>query len=342
MLLSEYLDTDKLGQHINSGLVHASTHPDKNIPLAIYTYTRKAFYTGVWDDVIRKCRGLIVDTETDFVVSRPFPKFFGINDEAHPETLECNLPMQEPEISEKINGNLGIFWKYGIHWGIASKSSFTSDHAKWATEWMEDHVEHDGKFIYPLGYTPLFEMVCQDIQLHAVKYDRNELVLISLIKNETGEEASPITNAFYASNNGLNSPEIHYKKLADVINEDREGHEGYVLTYRHYKNPPLKIKIKHPWFLQARQEFYAAQKDVTHLASEEFKGTLYKEILSKSRQIVLDALACCSTRKEYAEWFNKDENKLYATICFAMLDEDGSHKEAINKLIGIMSDMEVR
>jgi tRNA splicing ligase len=318
MKLADYLNTTVLKQHIADKLVFAKKHP--TLPLTLYCYTRKAVYDNIWTDVTRKCRGLIVDDE-GVVVSRPFEKFFEYDSPGHSETYERNVEALErkhgyPRIQEKINGNLGIFWKYGMHWGIASKGSFTSPHAKWAETWMADHIENFGRLVFPIGYTPVFEMICQDVQGHAIKYDTNELVLIALINNQTGEEMDLLSLQLYGTTNELAVPDTYEKSLKTVLAEDREGHEGYVLTYNIPGRAPLKLKIKHPSFIKARRAFYDA------LQAKEQDETDAGECIKfdRAKEIVLDAFKTCTTRKEFAEHFNRAENKEYAAKCFTLLE----------------------
>ena len=45
-----------------TGLVQVGHHDE--FPLSIYTYGRKAVHENIWDDVTKKCRGIIVENET--------------------------------------------------------------------------------------------------------------------------------------------------------------------------------------------------------------------------------------------------------------------------------------
>src|ERR1700692_4654354 len=117
------IDADKLDEYIDSRLIDRKFH-DK-FPLAIMCYGRKAVYDNVWDSVTTKCRGLIYNTETFEIVSRPFEKFFYYE---APRVLEFNDVndeiITEPEIYEKMDGFLCILYNYNGQDYIASKSSF--------------------------------------------------------------------------------------------------------------------------------------------------------------------------------------------------------------------------
>jgi|ERR1039458_9561460 RNA ligase len=336
MQLSRYIDKNKLTMHVLRGLVRVNTHPNKSIPLELYCYDRKAVYDNIWDDVTTRCRGLIVNTETDEIVSRPFEKFFERDWPGQENTLERQVTLSceygPPTISEKINGCLGIFWKYGIHWGIASKGSFSSPHAKWATEWMENHINSYGQLVFPDGYTPVFEIICQEVQPHCIKYAFDGLVLLALIKNDTGEELPHHDMARYAIRNGLNFAMSYPITFAQAL-EDREGHEGYVATYHIPGKAPLKLKIKHESFKVARKKFYAdieLAKINTPVTSE-----MYETVRKHVGELVKQALVKFTLRREFAAFFNLPENKVYAPACFAMMDTDspGKHSDAIWKVV---------
>jgi RNA ligase len=331
MKLAEYLDTTKLRHYISIGLVTERFH--KTLPLAIYCYGRKAVYDGTWDEITTKTRGLIVDRETGDIVARPYEKFFAYNTEGRKETYDRNVEAVEKEfgppiITEKVNGCLGTFWRYGIHWGIASKGSFHSPHAEFATKWMEEHIEKHGKLIFPEGYTPVFEIICQEIQPHVIKYPEDGLVLLSFVNIETGEELSQGEVDYYAEQNRLISPYTIDCGLEAALQKDSDRYEGLVATYNRPGRSPLKLKIKFPTFLKNRKIFY----DELKKAETPGNDAKYKEIHDKAVALVQESLVRCTERKEFADFFNQPENAFYAPACFALLDYD-EDKEKLRKII---------
>jgi RNA ligase len=314
MKLSDYINVEKLHSHIENGLVTARRH-DK-LPLTIYCYSKKVTYGNIWDDVTRKTRGLIVD-DNDNIIARPYEKFFSVDQPGgySLRELEALDLAYDSVVTEKINGHLGIFWKYGTHWGIATKGSFHSPHAEWATKWLENLIESHGKLVFPEGYTPVFEIVCQEIQPHTIEYASDFVSLLSFVNIETGEELSLKESLTYANRNNLphvvNYPLLRFKY---VLTHDMDFMEGYVVTWNIPGQAPVKIKIKFPTFIKNRREFYAKQKMAKIEVQVEDKD---KEI---AKEIVLSALRECTTRKEFAEYFNKEENKAYASKCFRLLD----------------------
>jgi RNA ligase len=325
MKLAEYLDVKKLLDHIQRGVVTVGFHP--TLPLAIYCYGRKCIHDQLWDDVTRKCRGLIVDIETNEIIARPFEKFFSVGQDV--ETDERLKAVDDvygpPVIQEKVNGSLGIFWRYGIHWGIATKGSFQSEHAKFATKWLEDHIEKRGKLVFPEGYTPVFEIICQGIQEHAIKYAQDGVVLLALISKETGEELN--TLGYYALKNHLECAYLLDDTLEGALKRDSAVYEGLVATYNIPGNAPFKLKIKFPTYLENRKKFYEEQEAKKKETYMNTRTAEYDKVFKEVTTIVEESLKVCTTRKEFAEFFKDGARIKYANVCFALIDERDYKKE---------------
>lgn len=332
MYLSDYLDINKLENRLEDGYISARKHSNPNIPLVIYSYTKKAQYNWKWDDVIRKCRGLIVNYNNFEIVSRPYEKFFEIGQ--HPETAPLTVRDMDanfgpPIITEKVNGCLGIFWKYQQYWGIATKGSFESPHALWATKWLEDHVEQSGPLVFPEGYTPVFEIICQEIQPHVIKYLKDELILLDFINNETGEELRGQEFSEYPYKNKLRFSRQYFPTFEEALKTDNNLMEGYVASWTIPGQPPFKVKIKFPTFKENRKKFYQELRNIEIESKAQNNAAEYGAIRKKAADIVIEALKTCTTRKEFADYFNSDERKQCAAECFRILDYDGKEKDAI-------------
>ena len=365
MHLYKYLDVFKLQRHICDGLIEVNHH--KTLPLHILTYTRKTVYDCLWDDVTTKCRGLIIG-HNNIIISRPFEKFFNINTTYRPETNLFALPARLPIVTEKLDGSLGILWKFPemFQWafgeggqpvkvndsciGIATKGSFHSKHAEWATQ---HYLNNYKSAVWPKGYTPLFEIINEQIQHHIVHYGcPAKLVLIGMINNETGEEADYNTCYHWAKINGIELISVYGKTTLEVLNENRENHEGYVLSWSNPCAPPLKIKVKHNSFLIMQSIIHkATPKAILEALREQnyeqietwtsnFASPLTdwindwitkfsltaNDVSHKAYQLVLSIGATAKTRKEFAETVLEREPE-FASICFAMLDQKDHRKQ---------------
>jgi RNA ligase len=355
MKLWNYLDVDKLEGHITSGLINANYHKQFN-DLVLYSYGRKATYENIWDDVTEKCRGLIVNFQTGDIIARPFEKFFNINTEYRPETHFANLPLNDPDAMEKLDGSLGILYTHRGVTSIASKGSFHSEHAEWATQWYREHV---GFGDWPAGYTPVFEMICESVQHHVVHYGWEGLVLLALVNIETGEELGYEDLKYYARLNGLNTP-LRYDDVPakQAVIDDRANEEGYVLSWSRLGRTPLRVKVKFPEFLRLQRIVHDATprrifealvaRDTESLKTWASNGPPelgkfvcawtdkllgeYHNMFMHISKLVTDVLTRTTTRKEAALIFTQPENRQYAPACFLMLDQR-DYGSAIWKLL---------
>lgn len=342
MQIEEYIDVDKLTRYIDEGIVERRRH--NTLPLSILCYGRRATYENIWDDVTTKTRGLIVD-HAGAIVARPFEKFFNLETMDRPETHFSNLPKDNPEGYEKLDGSLGIRWRYNGVEGIASKGSFHSDHAEWATYYYSRHCVNPQ---WPEGYTPVFEMICQSVQRHVVYYEEpDHLVLLALIKNDTGEELAYNEVYHYAFLNGIRAVDIFHKgSAATYAAEDRDNKEGYVLSWGRPGQPPLKVKVKHQTFLKLQKIVHSAtpkaileaymnrEYDLVRSWEEsaspelgafvkEWSGkftAMYGRLLNSAKTVVDSAQMQFDNRKDVAAYFLNDENKEYSGLLFAMYD----------------------
>jgi RNA ligase len=170
-----------LNKYYQNELVQKQVHPD--LPLTIWNYTPKTQYgeTGnqykYWDEVTLQCRGLITDDKGN-VVARPFKKFFNMEENRH-------TPTQEFEVFEKMDGSLGIMFLYNNELVCATRGSFASDQSKWMTNFAK---KHNYQNIIVEGFTYLFEIIYPENRIVVNYGDQERLVLLGIIKTETGEE----------------------------------------------------------------------------------------------------------------------------------------------------------
>lgn len=213
--LSDIMDPMLLAQHGKNGLVTTRFH--ESLPLAILNYTPECQFTRAWDDVTRKCRGLIYNTQTLEVVARPFEKFGNWDEGGYP------YPPAGPALRmEKMDGSLGILYRapasegagvdFDNQYRIATRGSFHSEQAEWATKYLyEVRATHPERWVatgnpdfdsyngcHPAikgpatdfyakhGKTYLFEIIYPENRIVVDYGDYKGLVLIDVIDNETG------------------------------------------------------------------------------------------------------------------------------------------------------------
>jgi len=243
LLLKDILNYDLFKRMLDEGYLRSQVHP-KYPELAIFNYTEAAQFDRVWNDATNKCRGLIlrldngVLDENAEVVARPFNKFHNLNTEYAPETMEANLPAEAPLVTTKLDGSMGVVYLYDGAWRVATRGSFDSDQARWASAWYEQHqLVHPAS--WPADVTPVCEVIYAANRI-VVDYDFEGLVLLSMIDNETGAELARADVEVWANVNGLPVVPKFDKTLAECAAENTSNEEGYVLSYSN----GVKVKVK--------------------------------------------------------------------------------------------------
>lgn len=257
MKLHEYLDIAKLEEQIAEGNVNRNFHK-KFTNLAIYTYSKQCTMDYAWNEITCKCRGLIVDTSTWEVIARPFEKFFNLGETAFPEYHRENLPEFAPVITDKLDGNLITLYPWRGTWYAASKGSFHSDHADWANTWLSksDSEYTIKQWFWPEGYTPVFEMIAEELEHHVVHYGKEAsgLYLLALVHIATGAELNSYSKKVWADRNDVIDVPVLDISVEKALVENEKNAEGYVLTWsRGFFKPPFKVKVKFVEFLRLQK-----------------------------------------------------------------------------------------
>jgi len=347
--------------YVETRLVDVAKHDV--FPLEMLTYGREAVHSNHWDSVTRKCRGVIFDTTTEEIIARPFEKFFNLKTANMPETDPStwsysqgdDVLFGEPEVWEKMDGFLCTAYAYNGQWYVASKGSFDSMHAKWATAQIRRTSGH-----WPSGYTPVFEGICSSIRI-VVDYEKFEgLVLLALVNLETGEELAMHNVRTYALANGIETPHVYDLTWQDAskksLDTEVENFEGYVLVWRRPGQTPFRLKVKYVDYLRLHRMVSGVSAKAIYrgLSDPTYKGELdewindstpwfskfvakwvralttrHDELINRAnrvfRNLTDQALDSAKTydriwgRKDWAEKIN-DGNKDISGILFAMLD----------------------
>lgn len=330
MRLSEYLDETALCAHINNRVVNVQHHPA--LPLTIYNYGQKATFEGIWDDVTCKTRGLIVDRDNN-VVARAFEKFFNLGTAYRPETDAANLPDFAPEVTEKLDGSLGILYRYKGFTGIATRGSFASDQARWASVWYDRHL---ARAAWPDGWTPVFEIIYPENRV-VVKYEHEGLTLLSAVNNETGEEMRHADLVELGRSNECPVVQLFRKSLDECRAENTNNAEGYVLTWHFDGRPPLKVKVKF-------EEYVRLHHLMTGISPKEIWRMLQR---GESFDYLLNDVPT-----HYAEWVNywraaltaeygRIEQKAKAIWAMCPLPKDGKDRETRKQLASYFTNGDI-
>jgi len=169
------MNLETLHRYCEDGLLYKQTHP--TLPLTIWNYSEKVQYEGLWDEITLSCRGLVTDDRA-VVFARPFKKFFNMEEGRH-------TPTSEFEVFEKMDGSLGIMFKYNGVVICTTRGSFASDQAVWMSKFAKEYNYQD---IIVDGFTYLFEIIYPENRIVVNYGDQERLVLLGIIKTESGQE----------------------------------------------------------------------------------------------------------------------------------------------------------
>ena len=227
--IGDLFDVADLTAAIEAAHVRVQQHPD--LPLFIYNYTERATYERAWTDVTRQCRGLIAD-ETGRVVARPFAKFFNYGE--HPEgTLDLAAPA---EVTDKLDGSLGIMYLSPGGWMIATRGSFTSAQAAHGTMVLRDLYRG---FEPPDGMTVLFEIIAPWNRIVVDYGGMDDLILLGAVDIATGESVGP---DWVSGWDGPVAETFPARSLAEALElPPRRNAEGVVVRMT---DSDVRIKLK--------------------------------------------------------------------------------------------------
>ncbi len=326
MLLNQYVDANELEGGVSNGLVSKRPHP--KWPLDIYNYTSEAM-TKTHDDVtLRRCRGLIVDRETGEIVARPMEAFFNINDTRYPETMLDNLPLNplknKIEITEKMDGSMGVIFQYKDNPPeVATRGSFDSEQAKWATAFLQALP----CFQMPRHQTLLVEIIMPGNQIVVDYGKRESLVLFAVIYKETGEELAYEEMAFDNGRYfGLELVPLFTKTVAQCAEENDKNREGYVAKFlshggyiRLKESEPLNWSLAIPHKAPLRVKIKFENYKLSHRAMFGMTNRDVWETLSQGKTIDVASLTPF-TPPEFTEWLT---GKIaYYTLMFKYIEQE--------------------
>ena len=182
--------------HINDVLPHISGKEEFRVMekdwYTVINYAVAFEDTFRWDAnapagsiVRRECRGLIFNTETGNLISRPYHKFFNAGEKEETQLNKINL--YEPHIVlEKLDGSMIRPIPTPEGFRLATKAGVT-DVAMNAEVFVADK-SHYARFIHKclsINVTPIFEWVSRKNRI-VVDYPTDNLILTGMRYNNTG------------------------------------------------------------------------------------------------------------------------------------------------------------
>ena len=195
--------------------------------------------------LVQQCRGLILDADDNWhVVSRPFDKFFN-----HGEGYAAPIDWTSARVQEKLDGSLCSLYSYMGEWHVATSGTpdalgvvngfnFTFADLFWRVFW-----ERGYEFPTDQHVTYMFELMTPYNRV-VVRHEENDLKLIGLRDNITGQEYSPATTSQFEP-----VREFPLQTIEDIESTFRDmdpiKQEGYVIVDGKFN----RVKVKHPGYV---------------------------------------------------------------------------------------------
>jgi hypothetical protein len=234
-------DTTILARYLDEGRIMRQSHP--TLPIWVYNYTIQTQYSGDWDEITLQCRGLILDANGR-VIARSFPKFFNYSEVSHQNIVPWNDGVF---IQNKMDGSLITLFHYNGEWLVASKGSFTSDHAIAArAKILRDYdlSLFDTNVSYIMEYISSWNRVVVDYG----GVERVVFLGVSTVSSELQWEiAKDVMIKSGISENDIVSTEyfdtFSEELLIKLQSQNLENEEGYILRFSP-SNYRVKVKFE--------------------------------------------------------------------------------------------------
>lgn len=333
--LGDLLSLPLLDEMIEQGYVVRRHHNDH--PLAILNYTDKAQFDNEWNPVTRQCRGLIYNTETLEVVARPFKKFFNYDQPGADEITA----LEDAYVTDKMDGSLGIIYCTPAgDLAVATRGSFHSEQAEWATAWLREHEYVPNCYLNTqYAYTDLVEIIYPENRI-VVDYGRRaELVYLGTIEIGTGEfHRFAEINLTYAHDLGYSlkealqvSPRENAEGVVVMTPDGRAvkiKQEDYLVKHRaRFSLTPMRVWEAWSSGMTLAQ-FVEGLPDEFHVAVMKEWGSIETEaIVREFVTLSYHAQAPDAPRKEQAAWIFENVPE-FAGELFALLDDNDEKFDA--------------
>jgi RNA ligase len=231
----------KREEYVTAGLLRSDRSDDGT--LAVYTYTDRCVYENAWDEITRNSRGHVYNLLSGECVAWAFPKFFNLGENA--EVLPEKFPWDQPyEIMEIIDGWLGVLYRHEGTFKVATRGSFHSSGALWATT----HLQHFDLSCLPDAATLCFEILAPEQRIILDYGAARQLVVLAAFNRATGEEYPRSQVEEWARTIGLPVvPLLGRMSREDLLRKQKEleQFEGFVIRFCDGR----RVKVKTDWYL---------------------------------------------------------------------------------------------
>jgi len=240
----------------NNTLIHKK---DLGEGIVSYNFTREAFFSQKWNKLTTTARGLFVDSKTNKVIARSYPKFFQPEEVPFTQWRNLERKLVFPVTAYlKENGFLGIVSVWNDQLFIASKSTNQGEYAENFKRILQLHIDCDKlkEYLKKNNCSAVFECVDPFNDPHIIKYVNEKVVLLDIIQNDFTDTFKSYDEVFnLAKEIGCKPKEMckifntfeELKSFIEAFNKDDKNEiEGFVFVDQNnfmlkYKTPYYKF-----------------------------------------------------------------------------------------------------
>ncbi len=299
--------------------------------LILFNYKTSAQFEARWNYFEQVSRGLILNTQTGEIVSRPFDKFFNWSEGGRKSFSKIKT------ITEKMDGSLGILYREGNIFRIATRGSFESEQAIWGTDFLQQNFDLSK---LPEEVTLLFEIIYPENRIVVNYQGLRDLILIGGRNRITGkhlawQEVESISDTF-----GFSLPTLYQFETPEQILKNLQklpaDSEGWVVEFEDGQ----RFKFKGQEYLKVHKlisglSFKSILKSMADGSIDRLRDSIPDEFMGEVNGWVKDiqrdvdfvkheveeafSKTPKTCRKEFALWV-MNHHKPLASYMFAVLD----------------------
>ena len=278
---------------------------------------------GMWaSELLKECRGLIFNADSGELLSRPYHKFFNVNE--NDWTQMVDLPWHEPHtILEKLDGSMirPIVDPETCKLRFCTKAGY-SDVAAQVDQWVAEKAPHITIFCLDMirgGFTPIFEWCSRKMRI-VIDHPCDRLVLTGIRDNDTGQYIS----YEYMKEVAVNLYGIEVVKCFDrtLSAEDfvawarvQKGTEGFVVRW--YNGLMVKVKTEDYMTVHHTLDILKSEKHILKAVVTDVVDDVVAGMRVSDRVAVLD----------YAQKVNEGINTFAREVVYLVARGRGTRKE---------------
>lgn len=225
------IDLNLFNDLVNKKYVSVQKH--NTADLLIWNYSQRCQFERYWTPETSMARGLITDQE-GIIKARPFKKFFNLSEHTSEDSKLPPLPLESFEITEKLDGSLGILYWIGDKPYLATRGSFISDQAIKGTEILHKKYSH---ISFNQNYTYLVEILYPENRIVVDYKGLEDIILLAQIYTESGEEVS---HKDYADVMPIVKQYDGITDISTLASLTEDNKEGFVVRFA----SGVRVKVK--------------------------------------------------------------------------------------------------